>query len=121
MWNMDELGHETWSDARDTIFFVSSDLPDRRVHYPVPPTGKRITLIACISVDGSYMRPVLVISRKTTEDEFFLYGFASEKVEIYSQTKPCIDSDIFADWFRKTFIPDLAARREQYRFFGPRY
>jgi hypothetical protein len=84
--NMDEMGHQTWSDVRDTIYFVSLDLPDRKVYYPVPRTCKRITLIACISADGSYMRPVLVISRKTFEDELFLHGFPSEKAEIYSQT-----------------------------------
>jgi hypothetical protein len=44
--------------------------------------------------------------------------YNSEKVEIYSETKAYIDRDSFGDWFRDTFIPVLAARREQYRFFG---
>jgi hypothetical protein len=92
---MNEMGHQTWSDARDTICLLPSDLPDRRVYYPVPRTGKCITLIACISADGSYMHPALVISRKTFEGEPFLHGFTSEKVEIYSQTKAYIDSYIF--------------------------
>jgi hypothetical protein len=67
------------------------------------------------------MRPAFVLSRKTFEGELFLHGFTAEKVEIYSQTKVYIDSDSVADWFREPFIPVLAARREQYRFFGPRY
>jgi hypothetical protein len=84
---MDEMGHQIWSDARDTIYFVPSHLSDRELYYTVPRAGKRITLIACISVDGSYVCPALVISRQTFEDELFLHIFTSEKVELYSQTK----------------------------------
>jgi hypothetical protein len=65
------------------------------------------------------MRPAFVVSRETFEDELFLHGFTSGKVEISSQTKVYIDSDIFADWFRGIFIPVVAVRRKQYHFFGP--
>jgi hypothetical protein len=87
VWNMNERGHQTWSDARDSISFVPSDLPHKKLYDSVPRTDKRITLIAFISVDGSYMRPTLAISRKTFEDELFLRGLPSEKVEIYSETE----------------------------------
>jgi hypothetical protein len=80
VWNMDETGHQTWSDARDTICFVPSDLPDRKVDHPVPRTGKRITLITCILAEGSYVCPAPVISRQRFEDEFFRHGFTSEKL-----------------------------------------
>jgi hypothetical protein len=94
VWNMDEMRHQTWFVARDTIYLVPSELPDRNAHYPVHWTRKPITLIACISVDGPYMHPALLISGQMFEDEFFLRLFTSEKFEIYSQTKADIDSDI---------------------------
>jgi hypothetical protein len=84
MWDMDEMGHQKWSDARDAICFAPSHLSGRKMDCSVPRSGKRITLIVCISADGSYMRPALVISRQTLKDELFLHGFTSDKVEIYS-------------------------------------
>jgi hypothetical protein len=30
VWNMDEMGHQAWSDARDTTYFAPSHLPGRR-------------------------------------------------------------------------------------------
>jgi hypothetical protein len=84
VWHMDEMGHQTWSDARDTIRFLPFDLSDTRVACPVLRTCKRIALIVCISSDGSYMCPALVISQHTFENELFLHGFTSEKIETHS-------------------------------------
>jgi hypothetical protein len=44
-------------------------------------------LIAGIAADGSFIRPSIVISRKTFDDELLLDGFTPEKVEIYDQSK----------------------------------
>jgi hypothetical protein len=62
-----------------------------------------------------------VISRKTFEDEILMHGFTPEKVEIYSQKNAYIDLEIFDDWFRDTFIPDLLARRDRFSDHGPAY
>jgi hypothetical protein len=35
---------------------------------PVSRQGKRITLIACVAADGSYLRPAVIIPRKTYDD-----------------------------------------------------
>jgi hypothetical protein len=121
VFNMDEMGHQTWADAQQTVCFVPVDFEDSIVHYPVPRTGKRVTLIACIAADGSFIRPCLVISRKTFDDEILIQGFTPEKVEIYSQSKAYIDLDIFDDWFKDTFIPELVARRERFSYQGPAF
>jgi hypothetical protein len=88
---MDEMGHQEWSDAIDTICFVPRDIEDQLIFYPVSRTGKRITLIACIAADGSYVRPCLIIQRKTFDDELLVQGFTPEKVEIYSQSLSFVD------------------------------
>jgi hypothetical protein len=118
---MDEMGHQDWADAHDTICVVPRDIPDDEVFYPVSRTGKRITLIACIAGDGSYIRPCLIIPRKTFDDELLCFGFTPEKVEIYSQSHSFIDIEIFNDWFRDTFIPELIARRQRFTYQGPAF
>jgi hypothetical protein len=121
VFNMDEMGHQSWADAQKTVCFVPADFQEPVVHYPVSRTGKRITLVACIAADGSFLRPCLVISRKTFDDEILTQGFTAEKVEIYSQSKAYIDLDIFDDWFKDTFIPEVNVRRERFGYPGPAY
>jgi hypothetical protein len=121
VFNMDEMGHQTWADAREIMCFVPGDYQEDTVPYPVSRTGKRITLIACVAADGSFVRPCIVISRKTFDDELLLYGFTPEKVEIYNQRNGYIDIEIFNDWVRDTFVPEIVARRERYQYQGPAF
>jgi hypothetical protein len=92
--NMDEMGYQEWSDAIDTICFAPRDIEDQLIYCPVSRTGKRITLIVCMTADGSYVRPCLILQRKTFDDELLVQGFTPEKVEIYSQSLSVIDIEI---------------------------
>jgi hypothetical protein len=118
LFNMDEMGHQNWADAAQTHCYVPRSVEEDVISYPVPRTGKRITLIACISADGSYTRPAIVISRKTWNDELVESGLTNEKLEIYSQPKAFIDGGIFEDWFRDTFIVELQRRRAAFSYYG---
>jgi hypothetical protein len=113
--NMDEMGHQpdadADADAKDTTCLVPSTHPEATVNYPVSRVGKRITLLACIFADGSFIRPTLVIPRKTFGDELLLHGYTPEKVEIYSQGKGYVDQDIFEDWTKDTLVLELQRRR----------
>jgi hypothetical protein len=122
VFNMDEMGHQEWADAPEKVCFVPvSHAPDH-VFYPVPRTGKRITLIACCSADGGVVRPAIVIPRKTFEDdELCTIGLSSEKVDIYHQPKGYIDRSIFEDWLRDTFVPEVVRRRERFCYSGPAF
>jgi hypothetical protein len=116
---MDEMGHQSWADAKQKTCFVPADADIDRISYPVSRSGKRITLIACIAADGSYMLPSLIIQRETFEDELLLMGFTPEKVELYTQKTSFIDRDIFFDWFKDSFIPEVQLRRARYEYSGP--
>jgi hypothetical protein len=86
VFTMDEMSHQDWADAHDTICFVRRDAADDEIFNPVSRTGKCLMLIVCIAADGSYMRPALIIPRKTFDDELLLFEFTTDKVELYSQT-----------------------------------
>jgi hypothetical protein len=121
VFNMDEMGHQDWADAKETVCYGPANSTEERLYYPVPRSGKRITLIACIATDGSFLRPGLVIARKTYDNELALQGYTSEKVEIYSQSKSFVDRDIFLDWFQDTFVAEVNKRRTQYDYNGPAF
>jgi hypothetical protein len=62
---MDEMGHQEWADAAEKVCFVPIYHAGDRVCYPVSRTGKRITLLACVAAEGSFLKPAIVIPRKT--------------------------------------------------------
>jgi hypothetical protein len=121
VFNMDEVGHQDWADRMDTHCYVPAEYDAHVIHFPVPRTGKRITALVCIGADGSYLRPCLVIARQSFEDELVTYGFSAEKVEIYHQDKSFVDREIFQDWLKDTFVPEVRARRDRMEYAGPAY
>jgi hypothetical protein len=67
---------------------------------------------------GSHVGTCLAIPRKTFDDELLLVGCTPEKVEIYSQAHSYINMEIFFDWFRDMFLPDLELRQERFSYKG---
>jgi hypothetical protein len=62
VFNMDEMGHQACADAQSKSVFVPSEA-EWPITYPVPRTGKRMTLIVCIAADGSRVCPAVVTTR----------------------------------------------------------
>jgi hypothetical protein len=110
IFNMDEVGHQDWADRTDTYCSVPADYPAPLIHFPIPRTGKRITVLVCIGADGSYLRPGVVIARQNFEDELVTYGLSAEKVEIYHQ-----------DRFKDTFILEVRLPRARTNYHGLTY
>jgi hypothetical protein len=118
VFNMDEMGHQEWADKKVRQCFVPSYHEADQVAYPVPRSGKRITLVACIAADGSHLKPVIVIPRKTIDEDLFLTGLTTEKVDVYSQSKGYIDRPIFDAWLEDTFLLELLRRRQLFNYDG---
>jgi hypothetical protein len=114
VFNMDEMGHQEAADAKQKKCVVPSGLGDRMINYAISRQGKRITLIACVGADGSYIRPCVIIPRVTIENELSQEGWTPEKLEVYSQRH----SYIFHDWCKDTLIPEVNARRAKYYYHG---
>jgi hypothetical protein len=74
VFNMDEMGHQDWADRRIKTCYVSLEVKENQVYVPVSCAGKRITLVACIAANGSYLKPMIVIPRKTVDRDLFLLG-----------------------------------------------
>jgi hypothetical protein len=46
IWNMDEMGHPNWVNARTETVYVPADLNADTIPIPMNRAGKRITLVA---------------------------------------------------------------------------
>jgi hypothetical protein len=79
VFNMDGMGHQDWADRTEKTCVVPPSHGDKQVYIPVPRAGKRIMLMACIALDGSALKPEVIIPRKTVDTDLVLTGLTSEK------------------------------------------
>lgn len=79
------------ADSSGKVCYIPECSYDDMIHYPVSSRGKRITLIACVAGDCSYVKPAIVIPRKTWDADLLLLSMISEKVEIQSLHKGFIN------------------------------
>jgi hypothetical protein len=119
IFNMDEMGHQEWVDRKEITCVVPHCHEGDHVNFPVTRIGKRITLIACIALDGSFLKPTIIVPRKTVDQDLVLTGLTPEKVTIKSQLHGFIDAPIFDSWVKETFLRDLRKRREAFGYIGP--
>lgn len=119
VFNMDEMGHQEWADRKEIICVVPIDHEGDHVCLPVPRTGKRITLLSCIALDGSFLKPTVIVPRKTVDDDLPLTGMTPEKVTVQSQIHGFVNTSIFDSWFQETFVPELTRRRGLFGYDGP--
>jgi hypothetical protein len=119
IFNMDEMGHQEWADRKEIICVVPKFHEEDHVDFPVMRTGKRITLIACIALDGSLLRSTIIVPRKTVDTDLVLTGLTSEKVTVKSQPHGFINAPIFDCWMEEIFISELRKRRKAFDYAGP--
>jgi hypothetical protein len=97
--NMDETGRQNWAGRQVQTCYVPATVEEQQVHMPVCRAGKRITLIACIAADCSYLKRTVIIPRKTVDADLLSTGLTPEKLEVYKQPKGFIVTELFESWF----------------------
>ncbi len=115
--NVDEAGFQDYADARCQIVIVPDDAPDT-VYYSIERNSKRATLIGCICMDGSALKPLVVTPQKTVTRKLYINGYNESNCIIVSQEHGFINSEIFAYWADHVFFPELARKREKFNYHG---
>jgi hypothetical protein len=110
VYNMDYMGHRKHAGAKPIELLVPAYVADMP-YYDVSRRAKRILIPLT----------VLILSRQIYDDELVEYVFTPEKTEIYPQNHAPIDSDIFFDWLKNTFVPDGQRRRVAFDYWGPAF
>jgi hypothetical protein len=105
--------------AKETTCIVPTWHGNDHVSIPVSCTGKRITLMARISADGSALKPEVVIPRKVVGPDLILTGSTSERVTVRSDGHGFVDMQLSESWFETIFVPELVQRRINYSYHGP--
>ena len=116
--NLDESGIQRYVDAKDTFLVVPDTFSDDEMTFPVYRAAKRITVLHCISTDGSYTKPLFVLPRKTLDSDVFDY-IDSNSCRFSNQENGFLTSELFKFWLYSCFFPELQAKREEFQYFGP--
>ena len=96
VFNMDEMGAERYADRkRINVIFPVSMNPRNGMPVGVQRTTHRCTLVVCIALDGSRLKPALITKSKTLNTRIFESGNSPENVTFFS-TKTATSPVIFS-------------------------
>ena len=115
--NLDEEGHEDFADATKQTVVVSAE-SHGPYYFPVKRTNNRTTFLACITGDGCYLKPLIVIKRKTIEARFCRLPII-DKIFFAQNDSGFITTEIFNDWIIQILVPYIQEKRKQMNYNGP--
>ena len=115
--NVDESGFQEFADAIQQSVIVPADCEDE-VYYSVNRSVKRATLIGCICMDGTALKPLVVSPNKTVTKELRVHGYNESTCLIVSQECGFINAEIFAFWLEHIFVPEVQRKRQEYDYSG---
>jgi hypothetical protein len=97
---------------------VPSTYEADQIPIPVDRVARRTSLLVCISADGSYLRPLLILPRKTIESELIEQGISEAHAKMVYQEHGFISTALFEEWCLEVFFPELEARRQHLGYWG---
>jgi hypothetical protein len=109
--NRDEVGISDWKGGKTKTVIVPPTIRGQTIHHEISRAVKHICMIACISAAGESLTPSRITSQAPTlvqerlkkEGVRFGTDFA-----LRSNSKPYINAEIFFDYIRTVFLPNLA-------------
>ena len=116
-YNVDESGFQEFNDALHQHVFVPAETEDE-VYYCADRSTKRATLIGCICMDGTALKPLIVSPNKTVSRQLYINGYNESNCLIVSQEHGFINSEIFAFWADHIFFPEVQKKRQQLGYDG---
>ena len=82
-------------------------------YFPQDPCSTHITLLIAIGTDLTCLRPFVIVTRKTTDDDTDHLGLPDSKIALIRYSKSgYINSDLFLEWLNEIFIPEIRKRRK---------
>ena len=92
--NMDEMGAERYADRKAVYTFLPRGTQRRNVDLGVPRKSNRCTLIACIALDGTTLKPSIITKTRTVSSRVFERGYGPENVHFSSTQNSFIVGDV---------------------------
>jgi hypothetical protein len=113
--NLDETGHDDWGDKKKHKVVVPVNYDESQIEIPVTRESKRSTVLGAIAADGTCLRPLVVVPRKSIERELFQLGYTPKRVMYGSNESGFITTELFDEWARKELIPYVTKTRNELR------
>ena len=113
VYNVDESGFDKFADKKNCSIVVPNNINNTNWFHCVSRNEKRTTLIACVSADGGYVKP-MVVARESIDMELFELGFTPDRVAYTRSSTGYITTEIFEEWITKVFIPHINCLKLQY-------
>lgn len=86
--------------------------------YPVSRKNDHTTFLACITTDGNYLNPLIIIKRQTIDIRFCREPIL-DKIILASSESDFINSDIFDKRLEKHFVPYIKEMRKKNKYTRP--
>ena len=89
VYNMDEMGAERFADRkRIYVLFPPERGPvEEGVAVGVPRSARRCTLMACIAMDGTRLKPAVITKTPTMNTKLFETGYGPENITFFTTKK----------------------------------
>ena len=116
-YNVDESGFQDFSDANEQVVIVPYDV-EGDVFYSVDRTLKRASMIGCICLDGTTMKPLIVSPNKTISRMLHISGYNENTCLVVHQENGFVNNEIFAFWAEHIFFPEVARKRNELGYEG---
>ena len=72
--------------------------------------SKRASIVGCISLDGTALKPLIISPNKTIEASLVSKGYHEENCIIISQESGFINKEAFSYWADVIFFPKVRRR-----------
>ena len=115
MSHLDETGEDDNQDAILQYIVVPED--SDVTSYPIN-RPRRISVLHCIATDGTSPIPMIVLPRKTVDNEVF-DELSPYNILFKHQSSGFCTGDLFLEWFVLCFMPFLMLKRADRGYEGP--
>jgi hypothetical protein len=116
--NLDETGHQKWADRKDIRVVVPVSYEGDSIYVPCNRSSKRASLLVCIAVDGTLVKPIIIVPRLTVEQEVYEIGYTPDRVILEYQENGFVSTQLFDKWVTYVFFPHVQDGRRRIGYGG---
>jgi hypothetical protein len=116
--NADESGFSEWADSKKVTSVVPSSYSNNKIYMPVKRDSKRCSFLGAITANGRALRPLIILSRKTIEEELLLWGYSRDNFDAQYQENGFISMKLFEYWIQTTLLPYVRETKERMNYSG---
>jgi len=91
--------------------YIKQNNKQPTIMLPKMESETKLSLVACISLNGDYVPPYIITQRKTLSSEI-VDTYGNDCMKFHSQKSAFCDEECFLDWINSCFSP-LCRRKEK--------